>query len=66
MAKYVSCKVVLYFFLVYMVAGSVMVTFIPNKVNTFVLFEMNCKINSLGGAKIPFLYINDGMGRYYI
>ena len=25
-----------------------------NKVNTFVLLEMNCKINSLGGAKIPY------------
>ena len=26
-----------------------------NKVNNFVLLEMNCKINSLGGAKIPYL-----------
>ena len=30
-AQYVSCKVVLYFFLVYMVAGGVMVTFIPKQ-----------------------------------
>ena len=37
-----------------MVDGSVMVTFIPKKVNTFVLLEMNCKINSIGGAKIPY------------
>ena len=44
----------LYFFLVYMVDGSVMVTLSKNKVYSFVLFEMNCKINSLGGAKIPY------------
>ena len=25
-----------------------------NKVNTFVLLEMNCKINSIGGAKLPY------------
>ena len=25
-----------------------------NKVNAFVLLEMNCKINSLVGAKIPY------------
>ena len=37
-----------------------------NKVNTFVLLEMNCEINSLGGAKIPILYINGVMERYYI
>ena len=38
-----------------MVDGSVMVTFIPkNKVNNFVLLAMNCKINSLAGAKIPY------------
>ena len=37
-----------------MVDGSVMVTFTPNKVNTFVLLEMNCKINSSGGAEIPY------------
>ena len=49
-----------------MVDESVMVTFIQKKVYTFVLVEMNCKINSLGGAKIPFLYINDAMERYYI
>ena len=50
-----------------MVDGSVMVTLLSkNKVNTFVLLEMNCKINSLGGAKIHFLYISDVMERYYI
>ena len=38
-----------------MVAGSVMVTFIPNKVNTIVLLEMNCKVISLEGAKIPYI-----------
>ena len=33
-----------------MVDGSVIVTLIPkNKVNTFVLLEMNCKIICLGG-----------------
>ena len=37
-----------------------------NKVNTFVLLEMNCKINSLGGAKNLILYINEVMERYYI
>ena len=37
-----------------MVDGSVMVTFIPKKFNTFVLLEMNCKTNSIGGAKIPY------------
>ena len=43
-----------YIFLVYMVDGSVILTFTPKiKVNTFVNLEMNCKINSLGGAKIP-------------
>ena len=26
-----------------------------NKVDAFVLLKMNCKINSLGGAKIPYL-----------
>ena len=36
-------------FLVYMVDGSVMVTFISKQVNTFVLLEMN-----YGGAKIPY------------
>ena len=25
-----------------------------NKVNAFVLLEINCKINSLGGTKIPY------------
>ena len=25
-----------------------------NKVNAFVLLDMNCKISSLGGAKIPY------------
>ena len=25
-----------------------------NKVNTFVLLEMNCKINSLDSAKLPY------------
>ena len=44
-----------------MVAGSVMV----NKVNTFVLLEMNCKINSIGVLKSLILYINDVMERYY-
>ena len=55
-----------YIFFVYMVDGSVMVTFIQNKVNTFVLSEMNCKINSLGVLKSLMLYINDVMERYYI
>ena len=37
-----------------MVDGSVVVTFIPKKYfNVFVLLEINCKINSLGGGKIP-------------
>ena len=30
-AQYGNCKIVLYFFLVYMVAGSLMVTFIPKQ-----------------------------------
>ena len=34
--------------------GSVMVTFIPQKCNDFVLLEVNFKINSLWGAKIPY------------
>ena len=38
-----------------MVDECVMVTFIKNKVNTSVLLEMNCKINSLGSAKIPYI-----------
>ena len=38
-----------------MVDGSVMVSFISNKVNTFVLLEINCKIISLGSAKSPFI-----------
>ena len=54
------------FFLVYMVDGSVMVTSPQNKVNTFVLLEMNCKINSLGVLIFLILYINDVMARYYI
>ena len=37
-----------------MVDGSVMVTFIPKKVNTSVLLEMNCTINSPGDAEIPY------------
>ena len=37
-----------------MVDGSVMVISSKNKVYTFVLVEMICKINSLGGAKIPY------------
>ena len=41
-------------FLVYMADGSVMVTFIPNKVNTFVLLKINCKLNSLGVLKSLF------------
>ena len=43
-----------------------MVTFIPQKINTFVLLEMSCKINSLGGTKSLILYINDVIERYYI
>ena len=46
MTKYVICKVLLYFFLAYMVDGSVLVTFMPKQS----LLEMNCKINSLGCA----------------
>ena len=49
-----------------MVDGSVMVTFIPNKVNTFVLLEINCKIISLGGAKITYFVHIYVMERYYI
>ena len=41
-------------FLVYMVDGSVMVTLIPKQSQYFFLLELNCKINSLGGAKIPY------------
>ena len=37
--------------LLYVVDGSVMVTFTTKKVNTFVLLDMNCKINSLGVLK---------------
>ena len=37
-----------------------------NKVNVFVILETNCKINSLWVTKIPYLYINDVMERYYI
>ena len=47
-----------------MVDGTVMVPFI--KVKTFVLLEINCKINSLGSAKSLIVYINDVMERYYI
>ena len=43
-----------FIFPVYMVDGSVKVTFIPKQVNTFVLLEMNCKIDNLGSAKIPY------------
>ena len=43
-----------YNFSCYMVVGSVMVTFISKQVNTFDLLEINCKINSLGSAKIPY------------
>ena len=49
-----------------MVDGSVMETFVQNKVNAFVLLEINCKINSLGVLKSLILYINDVMERYYI
>ena len=38
-----------------MVDGSVMVTFIQKQSWYFVLLEMNCKLNSLGIAKIPYL-----------
>ena len=37
-----------------MVDGCVIVTFTQYKVSYFVLLEMNCKINSLGGAQIPY------------
>ena len=37
-----------------MVDGCVIVTFTQNKVSYFVLLEMNCKINNLGGAQIPY------------
>ena len=49
-----------------MVDGSVMVSFMPQKSNTFVLLEKNCKINSQGGAKSLILYISDVMERYFI
>ena len=49
-----------------MVDGSVIVAFIPKKVNAFVLLEINCKLNSLGVLKSLILYINDVMERYYI
>ena len=55
-----------YTFFVYMLDGSVMVTFIQNKVNIFALSEMNCKMNSLGVLKSLILYTNDVMERYYI
>ena len=34
--------------------------------NTFVLLEINCKINTFGVLKSLILYINDVMERYYI
>ena len=37
-----------------MVDGSVMKLSSQNKVDAFALLKMNCKINSLGGAKIPY------------
>ena len=44
-----------YVFLVYMVDGGVMVIFIPKQSkNAFVLLEINCKMNSRGGAIIPY------------
>ena len=55
-----------FIFPVYMVDGSVAVTFIPKQVNTFVLLGMNCKIDNLGVLKSLILYINDVMERYYI
>ena len=44
------------FFLVfsYIVDGNVTVTFFQSKVYTFILLGMNCKTDSLGGAKIPY------------
>ena len=43
-----------------------MVTSISQKVNTFVLLEMNCKINSLGVLKSLILYINDVIELRYL
>ena len=48
-----------------MIDGSVTATFIPNKLNTFVSLEMNCKIDSLGVLKSLILDKNDVMERYY-
>ena len=39
---------------------------LQNKVKTFVLLDMNCKINSLGVLKSLIVYINDVMERYFI
>ena len=53
--KYVRCKVFFYFFLIIYkvhVDGSVMVTFIQNWMDYFVLLQMNCKTNSQGDTKI--------------
>ena len=49
-----------------MVHGSVMVTSSRNKINTIVLLEMNCKINSIESVKIPYVVHNDATERYYI
>ena len=43
-----------YIFLVYMVNRRVNVTFISKQTTTFALLEMNCKINSIASAKIPY------------
>ena len=52
-----------YIFLVYMVDGIVMITFIPKQVNHFVLLELNCKKIAKGLLKSLNLYINVVMKR---
>ena len=53
-AQYVSCKVVLYFFMFTWELEVLWQLSSQNEVNIFILLEVNCKINSLGGAKIPY------------
>ena len=65
-AQYVSCKVVLYFFMFTWELEVLWQLSSQNEVNTFILLEVNCKINSLRSAKSLILYINDVMERYFI
>ena len=61
--KYVSCKVLLYFFLDYKVDGSVGTYF--QKHNCLVLLEMQCKTNSQGVTKKAGVNKKYVMDRYY-